>query len=31
MGGAKVTIAAEDVRTKLAAIVKDQDLSRYIL
>ena len=31
MGGAKVTIAAEDVRKKLATIVKDQDLSRYIL
>jgi ATP-dependent HslUV protease ATP-binding subunit HslU len=31
MGGAKVTIAAEDVRKKLAMIVKDQDLSRYIL
>ncbi len=31
MEGVKVTIAAEDVRKKLATIVKDQDLSRYIL
>ena len=31
MAGQKVTIAAEDVRKKLATIVKDQDLSRYIL
>ncbi len=31
MKGVKVTIAAEDVRKKLATIVKDQDLSRYIL
>ncbi|MFI5341595.1 MAG: ATP-dependent protease ATPase subunit HslU [Candidatus Methylomirabilales bacterium] len=31
MEGVKVTIAAEDVRKKLAAIVKDQDLSRFIL
>jgi len=31
MNGVKVTIAAEDVQKKLATIVKDQDLSRYIL
>ncbi len=31
MEGVKVTIAAEDVRKKLATIVKDQDLSRFIL
>ena len=31
MNGVKVTIAAEDVGKKLATIVKDQDLSRYIL
>ena len=31
MEGVKVTIAAEDVRKKLTAIVKDQDLSRFIL
>ncbi len=31
MQGVKVTIAAEEVRKKLATIVKDQDLSRYIL
>jgi ATP-dependent HslUV protease ATP-binding subunit HslU len=31
MGGVKVTIAAADVQKKLATIVKDQDLSRYIL
>jgi ATP-dependent HslUV protease ATP-binding subunit HslU len=31
MEGVKVTITAEDVRKKLATIVKDQDLSRYIL
>ena len=31
MAGVKVEINAEHVRTKLANIVKDQDLSRYIL
>jgi ATP-dependent HslUV protease ATP-binding subunit HslU len=31
MDGVKVTIAAADVQKKLATIVKDQDLSRYIL
>ena len=31
MEGVGVTISAEDVRKKLATIVKDQDLSRYIL
>jgi len=31
MNGVKVTIAAEEVQKKLATIVKDQDLSRYIL
>jgi ATP-dependent HslUV protease ATP-binding subunit HslU len=31
MQGVKVTITAEEVRKKLATIVKDQDLSRYIL
>jgi ATP-dependent HslUV protease ATP-binding subunit HslU len=31
MQGVKVTISPEEVRKKLAAIVKDQDLSRYIL
>ncbi|HYL81654.1 MAG TPA: ATP-dependent protease ATPase subunit HslU [Candidatus Acidoferrum sp.] len=31
MAGMKVEIDAEQVRKKLAAIVKDQDLSRYIL
>src|SRR5574337_899307 len=31
MHGVKVTIDAEEVRKKLATIVKDQDLSRYIL
>ena len=31
MDGIKVTIAAEEVRKKLATVVKDQDLSRYIL
>jgi ATP-dependent HslUV protease ATP-binding subunit HslU len=31
MGGMKVEIDAEHVRKKLASIVKDQDLSRYIL
>ena len=31
MQGVKMTITAEEVRKKLATIVKDQDLSRYIL
>jgi ATP-dependent HslUV protease ATP-binding subunit HslU len=31
MQGVKVTISPEEVRKKLATIVKDQDLSRYIL
>ena len=31
MQGVKVTISSEDVEKKLATIVKDQDLSRYIL
>ncbi len=31
MQGVKVTISLEEVRKKLATIVKDQDLSRYIL
>jgi ATP-dependent HslUV protease ATP-binding subunit HslU len=31
MAGVKVEITAEQVRKKLATIVKDQDLSRYIL
>jgi ATP-dependent HslUV protease ATP-binding subunit HslU len=31
MPGVKVTISPEEVRKKLATIVKDQDLSRYIL
>jgi ATP-dependent HslUV protease ATP-binding subunit HslU len=31
MHGVRVKITAEDVGKKLATIVKDQDLSRYIL
>jgi len=31
MGGLRVEIGAEQVRQRLASIVKDQDLSRYIL
>ena len=31
MQGVQVAIGAEEVRKKLATIVKDQDLSRYIL